>query len=79
MAASTTVSSGKGLRIDETRGFVRKISQKTLLYQGGLSNCAEVMECWFHDPKHAGQLGTECHRLRVSENLYFESGLVCGL
>ena len=43
MASSTTVSFGKGLRIDETRPFVRKISQKTLLYQGGLSNCAEVI------------------------------------
>ena len=79
MAASTTVSSGKGLRIDETRGFVRKISQKTLLYQEGLRNRAEVLGCWFHDPRHVGQLGMEHSRLRVSEDLYYEDGLVCDL
>ena len=47
-----------------------KIFQKTILYQGGLSNHAKVLGCWFCDPRHNGQLaktvtGSRCLRTSI--------------
>ena len=57
--------------------LARKICQK-LSCTGRLSNHAEVLGCWFLDPRHAGQLRTGCHCLRDSENLYFDDCSLCG-
>ena len=54
----------------------KKYMPENSLVSGRPQYHAEVLGCWFHDPRHAGQLGMERSRLRVSEDLYFEDGPV---
>lgn len=63
---------GKGLKIGEATcslrmqgAYARWPKFGSILKQGVLNSCANLVGCWTHNPRHVGQLGMETYTLRI--------------